>query len=518
MQGNPDGQAILTIAAQPLAPFKTQGTDFDLALPWPQARTTNSPLIHAPQDLEQDSASATELARLSELIQDSLLIIFDASALRDTYLLPLFAAHKTEAPAFSSLSIRDLAQRLLDPELEACRSLEALSADFGLASPEQENPRAEVVTLARLLEEVLLPRLAERQLTSWEQITAFAASPWFPSRFAFGTYKGRHVLEAAEDPELKAWLERLSQSSNSRSASMARWYLDQLDASVQPEVGLVPYSSPEVDELQAHITATREQLAELEAEYTEEHQAVAVVQSQLFLLLRPSYEIRDLLRLRIDYRRRFLDALLREGEEQAAKVAEEHQQASQENQQAYEDAHREASDTPSLNPEDQQELRSIYRRLAVLFHPDRFAQDPPRQAVYETLMKLINSARDSGWIARLREIAVDPNGFLLSQGLTILDLDEDSELDKLQKLHSKLMDKIEEVQHSLVELRQSSDYELWQLSLKDSGFIESLADDEIKDLQEEIARLEAEAAELAEEIEYLTGSADPFNAQAAAPE
>ncbi len=130
-------------------------------------------------------------------------------------------------------------------------------------------------------------------------------------------------------------------------------------------------------------------------------------------------------------------------------------------------------------------------------------------------MKLINSARDSGWIARLREIAVDPNGFLLSQGLAILDLDEDSELDKLQKLHAKLMDKIEEVRHSLVELRQSSDYELWQPSLKDPGFIDSLADDEIKYLQEEITRLEAEASELAEEIEDLTGSADPFDVEAA---
>jgi DNA polymerase-3 subunit epsilon len=518
MQDHPDGKAVLTIAAQPLEQFKAQGTGFDLDLPWPQARTTLSPPIHTPQILEQESAAAAELARLSELIQNSLLISFDASALRDTYLLPLFASHNAEPPAFSSLCIRDLALRLLDPETEACRSLEALSADFGLASPEQENPRAEVLTLARLLDEVLQPRLVERQLTNWEQITVFAASPWFPSRFAFGKYKGRHVLEAAEDPELKAWLERLSQSSNSRSASMARWYLDQLDASAQPEVGLVPYSSPEVDELQARITASREQLAELEAEYTEEHQAVAVVQSQLFLLLRPSYEIRDLLQLRIDYRRRFLDALLREGEEQAAKVAEEHQQASQENQQAYEEASREASDTPSLNPEEQQELRSIYRRLAVLFHPDRFAQDPPRQAVYETLMKLINSARDSGWIARLREIAVDPNGFLLSQGLTVLDLDEDSELDKLQKLHAKLMDKIEEVRHSLVELRQSSDYELWQLSLKDPGFINSLAADEIKDLLEEITRLEVEAAELAVEIEDLTGSADPFEVQVATSE
>lgn len=514
IQEDQNSQPVLVAAAQPLAEFTAEGVGFDLALPWPQGRTNQGPSIHTSLDRSQEAESSTELANLSQLLQGSLLISFDPAATHNTYLQSLFADHNTEPPAFSCLSIRDLAQRLLNPEPEHYRSLEALAAFCGLAEPEPQDPRAAVLTLAHLLNEVLEPKLAERQLTTWEQITAFAASPWFPSRFAFGKYKGRHVLEAAEDPELKAWLEKLSQSSNSRSAAMARWYLEQLDAAPQPEPALVPYSSPELEELQARIAAAREQLAELEAEYTEDHQAVAVVQSRLFLLLRPSYEARDRLRLRIDYRRRFLDALLREGEEQAAKVAEEHEQASQENQQAYEEASQEASDTPSLNPEEQQELRSIYRRLAALFHPDRYVQDPPRQAVYETLMKLINSARDCGWIARLREISSDPNGFLLSQGLTALDLDEDSELDKLQQLLAKLQDKIEEVRQSLDELRLSSDYELWQLSLKDPGFLDNLASDEIKDLQDEITKLEAEAAELAAEIEEFTGFADPFDTRA----
>ena len=70
------------------------------------------------------------------------------------------------------------------------------------------------------------------------------------------------------------------------------------------------------------------------------------------------------------------------------------------------------------------------------------------------------------------------------------------------------------MRQSLDELRQSSDYELWQLSLKDPAFIDSLAADEIRDLQEEIAKLELEAAELAAEIEELTGSADPFDTRA----
>lgn len=40
-----------------------------------------------------------------------------------------------------------------------------------------------------------------------------------------------------------------------------------------------------------------------------------VVQSQLFALLRPHYQKRDTLRLKIHYRRKYLGTLLVEGEE-----------------------------------------------------------------------------------------------------------------------------------------------------------------------------------------------------------
>jgi hypothetical protein len=61
------------------------------------------------------------------------------------------------------------------------------------------------------------------------QVAAFASETWFPSRIAFGKYKGRHYSEAAHDAQLRGWLEWLGASSNPRSAEMGRWYLDQLD-------------------------------------------------------------------------------------------------------------------------------------------------------------------------------------------------------------------------------------------------------------------------------------------------
>lgn len=491
------GTTTILIAAVPFQVPMTANNVLDFALPCPQSGSQ--------QWMRKD---------LYKLIHGSCLISFDAALIRNAHLSPLFADGNIAFPEFTGISLRDLTQRLLDPEAESCRSLETLSLSCGIAKPEPHEPRSAVFSMAMLLNDVLWPRLEERNLIEWDQIASFVATPWFPSRFAFGKYKGRHVQEASEDPELKAWLKRMSESNNSQSASMARWYLDQLSTAFLVDPGLVVYTSPELEDLQARIATAREQLAELDAEYTREHQAVAVVQSQLFLLLRPSYERRDQLRLQIDYRRRFLDALLHEGEEGAAKVTEQHRKARYENERSYEEASREASNTTSLNNEEQQELRSIYRRLAVLYHPDRYAQDPTRQGAYETLMKLINAARDSGQIDRLREIARDPNGFLLSQNLTTLDLHEDSEYDKLQLLLERLQQKIQEVQQSLDQLRQSSGYELWQLSLNDPNFIKDLAADQIKELEAEISELQAEANTLAGEIKTMTGKSDPFEPHA----
>ena len=58
-------------------------------------------------------------------------------------------------------------------------------------------------------------------------------------------------------------------------------------------------------------------------EYTKEKSRVDVMQAVLFRQLREHYQQRDRLRLIVDYRRKFLDSLVRGGEEEA-KQAETH--------------------------------------------------------------------------------------------------------------------------------------------------------------------------------------------------
>ena len=145
-----------------------------------------------------------------------------------------------------------------------------------------------------------------------------------------------------------------------------------------------------------------------------------------------------------------------------------------------------------------------------LYHPDRYAHEPEKQEIYERLMQEINEARDRGDIVKLREIANDPNGFLLGQGLNSLDFDDDAELAKLRRLYETLQARILDVLEALERLRESSEYELYRLSRERPDVVQEVADRLAEEISAEISALGAEAAQLAAEIEGLTGVADPF--------
>lgn len=322
-----------------------------------------------------------------------------------------------------------------------------------------------------------------------------------PSSIPFGKYKGRNFKEAATDKELLEWIRLLAKSPNPKSADIGQWYLEKLKE-YSPK-GLQVYTSPEIKDIQELITAAREQLAELEATYTEENQAVAAIRSKLFILLRPAYEKRDALQIKIEYRRRFLDALLRKNQTEAERITEEAKKASEANRKSYEQAANEAAEMPVLSDEEQAELRDIYRKLAALYHPDRYANDASKQKAYAELMKIINSAKDSGAIEILREIARDPNQFLVSHGYDLLNLQDETELRDLELLYEMLQEKIQQSQRLLDDLRASSDYDLWKLCENDPGFLDTIATDQIRDLEAEIIRLDEEYNTLSQEINTI---------------
>jgi DNA polymerase-3 subunit epsilon len=315
----------------------------------------------------------------------------------------------------------------------------------------------------------------------------------------FGKFKGRHLNDALHDKGFFEWIQSLSQSPIPKSAEIGDCYLYSLQMLADKRNTGVDIIIERKD-LKQQVAIAREKIAELESIYTQEHQAVECIRARLFLLLSPTYEKLDALRIQVDYRRRFLEAILQGDNEKAEVVAEEEQHARSTNQQAYEEAGQSAANKPVLNEQERAELRTIYRKLASLYHPDKYANDPESQDSYIELMKQINQAKDAGAIDTLRDIAESPNRFLESAGRRSLVLDDSSEFEGLQLLYIKLLERIGEVQKQLDELRSSSDYELWKLCEQDPDLLDTIAEGQIRDLEEEALKLEDECKSIGDEI------------------
>lgn len=95
-----------------------------------------------------------------------------------------------------------LAQRLLDPVPAGNCKLQTLR----LRLPERgaHTALSDVCTVADLFATVLRPIAEQRGLVAWEQLAAYTAEEWFPSRIAFGKHNGRSIAEARTDLEREA--------------------------------------------------------------------------------------------------------------------------------------------------------------------------------------------------------------------------------------------------------------------------------------------------------------------------
>jgi DNA polymerase-3 subunit epsilon len=266
----------------------------------------------------------------------------------------------------------------------------------------------------------------------------------------------------------------------------------------------IVYENPELDKLRKLVAGARSRLAKLEVEYTKEQSRVAVVQAALFRLLRKHYQKRDHLRLMVEYRRKFLDALTRGNSEEANQAGKSFDRAKTQTEKDYEELAAAADKRRQLTAEGEAELSRLWKKLVKLYHPDRFANEPDKLEAYQKLTAAINQAKDNGDIELLREIAEDPHGFILRKGWANLDFSDKDELIHLRRLHETLQAEIKVVGESLSQLRESPDYELWKLSEQSPGVLDELAAERATQLGIESAELEKQADQLAKEIKKLS--------------
>ena len=392
----------------------------------------------------------------------------------------------------------------------------------------------DVETVVDLLNQVLRPIAEQRGLDSWDAICAWLALEWFPSRLAFGKFKGRHFQDARSDAALLGWLQWLAGSANARTARMGQWYLNRLqqadpqdaadatvtaaasDAGVPGDLprsgqstGIMIFIDPQIDQLRQLVAAARSHLAELEAGYMKDRQAVDVTQATIFKLVRAHYQARDRLKLVVDYRSKFLKTLLRSGEEEAAQVEQDYRQAKAQSDADYDQAATAAASRKELSGDEAIELKTLWKKLVRLYHPDRFANQPDKLETYHHLTSAINQARENGDIARLRDIANDPHGFILRAGWVSLDFGDAGEVRSLHRLLDTLQLEILTTLESLNDLHESPEFTLCQLSAKKPGLLEEVAAAQALALAAEIAQLQAQAEQLNTEIAELTGDNGP---------
>jgi DNA polymerase-3 subunit epsilon len=292
---------------------------------------------------------------------------------------------------------------------------------------------------------------------------------------------------------------------------MGRWYLRQLEMKAQPQddgalfAALVIYVNPELAQLRQLVASERARLAELETDYTREKSRVDAMQAILFRRLREHYQKRDRLGLIVEYRKKYLDSLVRGGDEEAKQTGENYKDAKTQTEKDYEETAAVVAGKKELTPEEEAELKQLWKKLVKLYHPDRFAHEPDKLETYHKLTSAINRAKEAGDIRTLREIAEDPHGYILRQGWASLDFSDEVELVQLRRLHETLQMEIIAVLESLNQLRESPDYELCQISEQKPGVLDELAAERKRLLEKESAKLDAQASRLADEIKELSG-------------
>ena len=524
---------VVEIAAQLMHGWKPVGPPFRRLLNQNADIPPEASRVHGytREILERDGEPASTVYRdFARYVNDLPIVAYNLQYDLDEVLLPEWSRLGFSTIGARGFCALQLAQRLLDPVPAGNCKLQTLRQFYRLPERGAHTALGDVETVADLLATVLAPVANSIGLNTWGKLCEFSAAPWFPSRIAFGKFKGRLYQEARTDAALKGWIEWLGKSGNARSAAMGRWYLDRLEApedsyayrskstiaaevfDVTPQSGdsqaashLVVFTNPALEDVKQFIAAARARLSELEAEFTTVRHAVDVTQAVLFGLLRGHYQKRDRLKLVLVYRRKYLDMLLGVGEEEAEQVAGQYQDAKRQSDAEYEQAATEAAGRKELSDAEAQELKSIWKKLVHTYHPDRFADDPKRLASFTRLTSEINLARDNGDIERLREIANDPHGFMLRHGLGDLVFDDAEEIENLKKLLDTLQMRIVSALEAMSLLQESPQYELHVLSAKQPGYLQAVAKDHTMAIELEIERMEAAALDLKNEIIELTG-------------
>jgi len=529
---------VVEIAAQKMKGWEPSGPPFKRLVNHGTEIPPEAARVHGytREILERDGDPPGDVyAAFARYVGNRPLVAYNLPYDLDKVLLPEWARLGIPTIGTEGFCALALTQRLLDPVPAGNCKLQTLRQFYRLPERGAHTALGDVETVIDLMKRVIRPLAEKRVLNTWEKISAFSTQTWYPRRIAFGKHKGRDFEDARDDVDLRSWIEWLSESSNERSVSMGRWYLNQLSEAPKEADrshafpfdlgeteggrprdanhatgGLVEYVDPNIKKLQDLIQVARNRLAELSAEFMSESKAVNVTSSALFTRLKDEYRRRDQIALIVSYRKRFIDTLLDKGEDDAEALSGDFEREKNESGKEYEKAIQEAEETKDLTDAERTEIKSIWKKLARVFHPDQSRDDPEQKVVHEKLFTVINNAKDAGDIDLLSEISDDPIAYMARQGWDAILLDDGDEIEDLSALYENISVEVIQRIEDLYRLKESNGYAILVFCQNHPDGFERLVQQHREMLLEEIRNLEVEAERRSVEIEELLGRAPPI--------
>ena len=266
------------------------------------------------------------------------------------------------------------------------------------------------------------------------------------------------------------------------------------------------YTHPQKAKLQHLVAISRDHLARVEAAYHLDQNTVEAFHKEVYRQLRLLYEREQRLRRLVEYRELYLDTLTKEGEDPAKEIEEEYQRISFSDEDDFSQTARQIESKAILNEAEQDEMKTLYRKLMKLYHPDQYMMDESKRKAYENISSLINKAKEDHDLETLRILGSNPERILNPEGLKLRDFEEDEDIARLQRLYESLQADILATLEKHNSLRESTDFELATAFNENPSSLAPFLARQTDALTQSIQSLEDKAQSLAEEIESLTGT------------
>lgn len=236
---------------------------------------------------------------------------------------------------------------------------------------------------------------------------------------------------------------------------------------------LVLYFDPAIEYLKAKIERDVIVLNALEKQYLNSRNMIDVFKLQKSILVRDKLEEHKIRQLTLNYLELFFNTLLSNNVEAIDKIVEEYLQNLKQLKLFQKNSSISTSCKSDVTQDEMEEISFLWKSLVKIFHPDKYSNVNKRSAC-QRISSLINDARDELNIDLLREIALDPEAFLLRKEWSLLSHTETFSIIRLENIYSAIGFQILKYNELIDKISFEPEYRMSQISAKVPNYLENI--------------------------------------------